>query len=42
MGYTQIDNTLHACDYRGALGLHATHHVRGKSTPVQPTEVFVF
>ena len=25
-GYTQIDNTFHACDYRGARGLHAIRH----------------
>ena len=26
-GYMQIDNTFHACDYRGARRLHATCHM---------------
>ena len=40
-GYMQIDYTFHTCDYYEARGLHATCNVRGKSTPAQPTEVFV-
>ena len=44
-GYTQIDNTSHARDHLGARGLHAcyTQHATRvwKSTPMQPTEVFV-
>ena len=28
VGYTQINNTFHERDYRGARRLHATHHTR--------------